>query len=36
LETDLTKEALDIFSKRLRDQLGRDYDIDVRAPLPLD
>jgi hypothetical protein len=36
LETGLTKEALDIFSKRLRDQLGRDYDIDVRAPLPLD
>jgi hypothetical protein len=36
LETGLTKEALDIFSKRLRDQLGRDYDIDVRTPLPLD
>ena len=35
-ETGLTKEALDTFTKRLHDQLGSDYDIDVRTTKPLD
>ena len=32
----LTKEALEVFTKRLRDQLGHDYEIDVRTRQPLD
>ena len=36
LETGLTREALDTFTKRLHDQLGGDYDLDVRTSQPLD
>ena len=35
-ESGLMKEALDTFTKRLHDQLGSDYDIDVRTTQPLD
>jgi Protein of unknown function (DUF4230) len=33
-ETGLTREALDIFTKRLRDQLGSSYELDVHAAGP--
>ena len=35
-ESGLMKEALDTFTKRLHDQLGSDYDLDVRTSQPLD